>query len=196
MSSSEYQIIPCPKCGANNRIPTAKLGSPSAKCGRCGTLLSKQTAESSRSVDYKLRCRNCKTRNRVPAAKLSQDPKCGQCGHLIDTAEVLSSRPLTISDEDFSDKVLGSPLPVLMYAWAPWCSGCQSVTPMIEQFATESAGKIRVAKLNVDGNPSVASQFNILSVPFLFIFDKGELKESMPGGMQKHDIMLKMARYL
>jgi len=70
------------------------------------------------------------------------------------------------------------------------------MAPIIDQFGVESKGKVRVGKLNIDVNQNLASQFNILSVPFLYIFDNGDLKESMPGGMQKHDIMMKMAPYI
>ena len=196
MSSGDFQIIPCRQCGANNRLPSNKLNSPLAKCGRCGASLTSDSARSQDSNIYQLRCSHCKVRNRVTADKINQNPKCGKCGHIIDTSDILSRRPVFVTDADFSDKVLRSPLPVLMYAWAPWCSGCQSVSPIIDQFAAESIGKVRVAKLNLDGNPSVASQFNILSVPFFFIFDRGELKESMPGTANKHAIMLKMAHYI
>jgi len=70
------------------------------------------------------------------------------------------------------------------------------VAPIIDQFAVESKGKVRVGKLNVDASPILASKFNILSVPFLFIFDNGQMKESGPGGMQKHDLMMKLAPYV
>jgi thioredoxin 1 len=70
------------------------------------------------------------------------------------------------------------------------------LAPIIDQFGVESKGKVRVGKLNIDVNQNLASQFNILSVPFLYIFDNGDLKESMPGGMQKHDLMMKMAPYI
>ena len=70
------------------------------------------------------------------------------------------------------------------------------MAPIIDQFGVESKGKVRVGKLNIDTNQNLASKFNILSVPFLFIFDNGNLKESMPGGMQKHDLMMKMAPYV
>ena len=53
-----------------------------------------------------------------------------------------------------------------------------------------------VVKLNVDGSPALASRFNIMSVPFLFVFGNGQLKESMPGGLQPHEIMMKMAPYI
>ncbi len=70
------------------------------------------------------------------------------------------------------------------------------MAPIIDQFAVESKGKVRVGKMNIDTNQNLSAKFNILSVPFLFIFDNGNLKESMPGGMQKHDLMMKMAPYI
>jgi len=70
------------------------------------------------------------------------------------------------------------------------------VAPIVDQFAVESKGKIRVGKVNVDSSPMLASKYNIMSVPFIFIFDNGQMKESMPGGMQKHDMMMKMAPYI
>ena len=70
------------------------------------------------------------------------------------------------------------------------------MAPIIDQFGVESKGKIRVGKLNIDTNQNLAAKFNILSIPFLYIFDNGNLKESMPGGMQKHDLMMKMAPYV
>jgi thioredoxin 1 len=70
------------------------------------------------------------------------------------------------------------------------------VAPIVDQFAVESKGKVRVGKVNVDSSPLLASKYNIMSVPFIFIFDNGQMKESMPGGLQKHDMMMKMAPYI
>jgi thioredoxin 1 len=70
------------------------------------------------------------------------------------------------------------------------------VAPIIDQFAVESKGKVRVGKINVDSSPMLASKYNIMSVPFIFIFDNGQMKESLPGGLQKHDMMMKMAPYI
>ena len=70
------------------------------------------------------------------------------------------------------------------------------MAPIIDQFAVESKGKVRVGKINVDSSPMLASKYNIMSVPFIFIFDNGLMKESMPGGLQKHDMMMKMAPYI
>jgi thioredoxin 1 len=70
------------------------------------------------------------------------------------------------------------------------------VAPIVDQFAVESKGKVRVGKINVDSSPMLASKYNIMSVPFIFIFDNGQMKESMPGGLQKHDMMMRMAPYI
>ena len=70
------------------------------------------------------------------------------------------------------------------------------MAPIIDQFAVESKGKVRVGKVNVDSSPMLASKYNIMSVPFIFIFDNGQMKESMPGGLQKHDMMMRMAPYI
>ena len=70
------------------------------------------------------------------------------------------------------------------------------MAPIIDQFGVESKGKARVGKLNVEANPMLASKFSIMSVPFFFIFDNGQMKESGPGGLQKQDIMMKLAAYL
>ena len=101
-----------------------------------------------------------------------------------------------VTDANFEQYVLQSPLPVLLYSWAPWCSVCTSTGPQVDQLAAEAHGKIRVGKLNVDANPQLASRFNILSVPSFFIFDGGQLKEHIAGGLPKHDLMLKMAPYI
>ena len=70
------------------------------------------------------------------------------------------------------------------------------MAPIVDQFAVESKGKVRVGKVNVDSSPVLASKYNIMSVPFIFIFDNGQMKESMPGGLEKHDMMMKMAPYV
>jgi thioredoxin-like negative regulator of GroEL len=70
------------------------------------------------------------------------------------------------------------------------------VAPIIDQFGVESKGKVRVGKLNVEASPMLASKYSIMSVPFYFIFDNGQMKESGPGGFQKHDLMIKMSAYM
>ncbi len=195
MNNPSTYIVGCPSCGATNRIPENRIG-VAAKCGKCHTELPTDEKSIRPEEAFKMRCAQCSAKNRIPQSKLKAGAKCGKCSSQLNTDELFVPQPIMITDANFDEKVVKSPLPVLMFAWAPWCTTCGTVAPIIDQFASESKGKIRVAKLNVDGNPTLASKFNILSVPFLFIFDNGQMKESMPGGLQKHDIMMKMAPYI
>ena len=195
-TSTSTDIVRCPECRAGNRVPGEKAGSPAAKCGRCGARLFPEPAEPPPEAVYKVRCAACGAKNRVPAGRLDASPLCGKCKQALPTRDLLSPAPVFVTDENFEEQVLKSPLPVLLFAWAPWCPSCGAVTPTIEQFARESAGRVRVGKVNIDTNRGIADRFGIMSVPFLFVFDGGELKESMPGGLQRHELMLKMARYL
>ena len=195
MNPTNAHIVRCTACGAANRIPAEKMGA-AANCGKCHAPLSTEEKKAGPEDRYKLRCTECGAKNRIPGEKLDAGAKCGKCGALLNTKELFAPQPIMVTDANFDSQILKSPLPALLYAWAPWCPTCGSVTPIIDQFAAESKGKVRVGKLNVDANPMLASKYNIMSVPFLYIFDNGQLKEGMPGGLQKHDIMMKMAPYI
>ncbi|MGD9330064.1 MAG: thioredoxin domain-containing protein [Desulfobacterales bacterium] len=145
---------------------------------------------------YLIRCPSCKTRNRIPADKLGGAARCGKCQATIRTGDVLIEQPLLVTDANFQDKILASPIPVLIFAWAPWCPSCTQIAPQFDAFASESRGRVRAGKLNVDANPVLAQRFNILSVPFMFVFDNGQLRQSLPGGLRKHDMMMLMAAYI
>ena len=188
-------IIRCTECGAANRIPAEKIGI-TAKCGKCHALLPTEPKKTAPGEVFKMRCEACGAKNKIPADRIDAGAKCGKCGSLLKTQELFEPQPVMVTDGNFDAKVLKSPLPVLLFAWAPWCTTCVAVTPIIDEFASEAKGKVRVGKVNVEANPMLASKFNILSVPFLFIFDNGQMKESMPGALQKHELMMKMARYV
>jgi thioredoxin 2 len=145
---------------------------------------------------FTIRCTACSTKNRIPAEKTDEKAKCGKCGVYLDMDTVFSGKSVMVSDADFDQKVLKSPLPVLLYCWATWCATCKTTTPVIEEFARDAKGRIRVAKLNVDGNPMTSSKYNILSLPYLLVFDNGQLMEGFPGGMPKHELMMKMAHFI
>jgi len=145
---------------------------------------------------YIIRCPACGTKNKIPASKAGQAGKCGKCGGQLETRELFNNRPVMVTDSNFDTQVLKSPLPVLLYCWAPWCSTCGMVAPIIDEFAAESKGRVRVGKLNVDANPVLSAKYDIRSIPFLLIFDNGHLKEGLPGAIQKNEIMIKMGHYL
>lgn len=189
------KIIKCPACGTANRVRPDKNGK-TAKCGKCHAVLPVPETDAANKKPYTFRCMECGAKNRVPAAKITENPKCGKCRARLQTDELFIPQPVMVTDANFENRVLKSPLPVLLFAWAPWCPTCVKTSPVIDEFAAASKTKIRVGKLNVDQNKMLASKYKILSVPFLFIFDNGRLKESMPGGLDKQALMLKMAHYL
>jgi thioredoxin 2 len=194
MEKNSHHLICCSNCGAKNRIPHEKMsGVP--KCGKCGAELKLDQAQESGGESYLFRCTKCRTRNRIPFWKINAGAKCGKCGAALDTEELSVAQPLMVSETNFDQQVLGSPLPVLLFAWAPWCPTCRAAMPVIDDFAKDAKGKIRVGKVNVDSSPAISSRYNILSVPQILIFDNGRLQETMPGALQKHEIMMKMARY-
>lgn len=195
MDKNSHHLIRCSNCGAKNRIPREKItGVP--KCGKCKVELKMDRSEEGSDGFYLFRCTTCRTRNKIPSWKINAEAKCGKCGETLDTEELFKAQPLMVSETNFDQQVLDSPLPVLLFAWASWCPTCMAAMPVIDNFAKDAKGKIRVGKLNVDSSPEISSKYHILSVPQILIFDNGRLQETMPGALQKHDIMMKMARYL
>jgi len=195
MNANQGDLVRCSKCGAKNRISREKMKG-AGKCGKCGNPLEIKPAGAAGGEPFLFRCMGCGTRNRIPAEKIDAGAKCGKCGVMLETEELFVPQPLMLSESDFDRRVLKSPLPALVFAWAPWCPSCRGAMPVIDDFAKDAKGKIRVGKLNVDSSPTLSSKYNILSVPQLLVFDNGRLTETMPGGLQKHEIMMKMARYL
>lgn len=96
-----------------------------------------------------IRCPTCGTKNRLPMAKIEQglEPVCGKCKTRLPV-----HAPQPVTDASFADDVERSPVPVLVDAWAPWCGPCHMIAPVIDQLASELAGRVRVVKLNVDDN--------------------------------------------
>ncbi|MEJ5359796.1 MAG: thioredoxin domain-containing protein [Desulfobacterales bacterium] len=198
MGTASNLIVPCPSCGAKNRIPAERMGSPEARCGRCRqALFSAHPGEGKEGgAAYALRCAGCGTKNRIPPSKIDSAPRCGRCGAPLPAGELRIARPVAVSDADFEERVLKAPLPVLLFAWAPWCPSCQAAAPGIDRLAARMQGRLRVAQVNVEANPETASRLGILSVPFLFVFDRGELRESIPGAPPAEELALRLSAYL
>ena len=103
---------------------------------------------------------------------------------------------LELTNETFDEEVGASELPLVVDFWAEWCGPCRMVAPVLEQIATENAGKIRLAKLNVDDAPAVAQRFNIMSIPTLMVFKDGEMKKRIVGAKGKGQLLEALAEFL
>ena len=145
---------------------------------------------------YTYRCPSCGTKNRIPADKAGKKAKCGKCSGVLNTADLLLNKTVTVEDSNFADTVMRSPLPVLLDCWAPWCGPCKMIGPIMEELAGQWQGKVRVGKLNVDENPKIGDQFQIRSIPTLLVFDNGKLVNSLVGAQPKQAIAQAMASYL
>jgi thioredoxin 2 len=141
-----------------------------------------------------IRCPACGATNRVPLDKIAQgqQPVCGKCKVPL-PAEVA---PVTVTDATFLVDVERSPLPVLMDAWAPWCGPCRMIAPVIEELAREMAGRVRVAKLNVDENPATAARFNLRSIPTLLVLKGGREIDRIVGVQPKQEVARRLERAL
>ena len=145
---------------------------------------------------YMFRCASCRTRNRIPADHAGKPGKCGKCGSVLKTGELFLLQPIMITDANFEEKVLRSPIPVLVDCWAPWCGPCSMVGPIVAALSTEYKGRFRVGKLNVDANPVTSNRYDTRSIPILLIFDNGQLKDTLVGAMPKPEIVARMQRFL
>ena len=95
---------------------------------------------------------------------------------------------ITLTNENFEQEVLKSPIPVLVDFWAVWCGPCQMLGPIVSQIAEEQAGKIRVGKVNVDEQPELANRFGIASIPTIILFKDGKAAASCVGYRPKEDL--------
>ncbi len=107
-----------------------------------------------------------------------------------------SEHTITISNSNFDQEVTKSPTPVLVDFWAEWCGPCKMIAPILDEIAEEKAGKIKVAKVNVDENQELASKFGIRAIPTLLVFKGGQVKEQIVGAMGKKDLEKKLAAHL
>jgi thioredoxin 1 len=98
------------------------------------------------------------------------------------------SESITVDDANFDQTVLQAEIPVLVDFWAPWCRPCLMLAPILDELAEEYSGKITFARMDVDQNPKTASKYQVMSIPTLLLFKKGEPVSNIVGYKQKAEL--------
>jgi thioredoxin 1 len=100
----------------------------------------------------------------------------------------VSERIIQVTDDSFEQDVLQSSDPVLVDYWADWCGPCKMIAPVLSEIADEYAGKVRVAKLNIDENPKTPPRYGIRGIPTLMLFKAGEVEATKVGAVSKSQL--------
>ena len=95
---------------------------------------------------------------------------------------------INITDEEFEDSILKNSGVCLVDFWAEWCGPCKQISPILEEIASEKNNDITIAKINIDENPRVATDYGIRSIPTMLLFSNGELKDTKVGVLPKQEL--------
>ena len=118
-------------------------------------------------------CPSCGKKNRVPASATGT-PRCAACKAPLPWV-------VEAGDGSWADVAEQATVPVVVDFWAEWCGPCRMVSPVLEQLATEYAGRIKVVKVNVDQSPALSQRFKVQSIPMLGVFDGGRMVSQQVG---------------
>ena len=102
----------------------------------------------------------------------------------------------TLTDSTFDEEIGAADAPVIVDFWAEWCGPCKMIAPILEEIAGEQAGKVVIAKLNVDDNPDVARRYEVLSIPTLLVFQEGELRKRLVGAKGKAQLLQDLSEFI
>jgi thioredoxin 2 len=125
--------------------------------------------------DELVTCPHCGRRNRVPAAA-DGIPRCGHCHHPLPWIT-------DAADDTFAETAETAPLPVIVDMHAPWCAPCRTISPALEQLATDLAGQIKLVKVNIDDSPKLQQRYGVQAIPTLMILRHGEVATRHAGAL-------------
>ncbi|MBI5809826.1 MAG: thioredoxin TrxA [Deltaproteobacteria bacterium] len=100
----------------------------------------------------------------------------------------MSENVINVTDSSFESVILKSDVPALVDFWASWCAPCRAIAPIVEEMAGLYSGKVRVAKMNVDENPSTPGRYGVRGIPTLILFKGGKVVDTLVGAVPKGQI--------
>jgi thioredoxin 2 len=129
-------------------------------------------------------CTHCAAVNRVPEARLSENPVCGKCGQTL-----FDAHPVALTGQNF-DKAIGrNDIPVLVDFWAPWCGPCRMMAPQFEQAAAMLEPHVRLAKVDTEAEQALGARYGIRSIPTMALFRGGREIARQSGALGAADIV-------
>ena len=135
-------------------------------------------------------CSSCGAKNRVPEEKLSTQLSCGKCHQSL-----LSQQPIELNEQNFSNFISNTDLPVLIDLWAEWCGPCKMMAPHFAQVATQNP-YVLFAKIDTEANPRLSAAFNVRSIPTLVLMNKTTEIARVSGALRAPELQQWLEQHL